>query len=178
MYFFYVYLFLREGERETECELGRGRERGRQNLKQAPGSQLPAVSTEPEVGLEPMNCEIMTWAEVRGSTDWATQLLLNSFPEALDLNKDFCSHLFSNKCCHLLGTYPQSVTQPHRMSPEDFYTLPTITAKGSTTCSLTVCFCVRADWTPSDASHPPLTQGDRLRDPPTEIPASTRSYMI
>ena len=38
------------------------------------GSRLQAVSTEPDVGLEPMNREIMTWAEVGRSTDWATQV--------------------------------------------------------------------------------------------------------
>ena len=37
------------------------------------GSRLWAVSTEPHAGLEPTNHEIMTWAEVRGLTDWATQ---------------------------------------------------------------------------------------------------------
>ena len=34
-----------------------------------------AVSTEPDVGLEPTNCEIMTWAGVRRLTNWATQVL-------------------------------------------------------------------------------------------------------
>ena len=37
------------------------------------GSRLWAVSTEPKVGLEPMDREIMTWAEVRRLTDQATQ---------------------------------------------------------------------------------------------------------
>ena len=40
--FFNVYLFLRQ--RETEHEWGRVRERETQNLKQAPGSELPAQS--------------------------------------------------------------------------------------------------------------------------------------
>ena len=39
-------MFISEGERErgreTEHEQGRGRERGRQNLRQAPGSELSA----------------------------------------------------------------------------------------------------------------------------------------
>lgn len=48
-FFFNVYLFLRE--RETECEPGSGRERGRQNPKQAPGSELSAQS--PTWGLNP-----------------------------------------------------------------------------------------------------------------------------
>ena len=33
------------------------------------GSRLRAVSTEPDVGLKLMNCEIMTWAEVGRLTD-------------------------------------------------------------------------------------------------------------
>ena len=35
-------------------------QRETQNLKQAPGSELQAVSTEPNVGLELMSSEIMT----------------------------------------------------------------------------------------------------------------------
>ena len=37
------------------------------------GSGLWAVSTEPDAGLELTDREILTWAEVRRSTDWATQ---------------------------------------------------------------------------------------------------------
>ena len=37
------------------------------------GSRLWAVSTEPDVGLEFTNRAIMTRAEVRHLTDWATQ---------------------------------------------------------------------------------------------------------
>ena len=47
-----------ESEGDTESEAGSG---------------LWAVSTEPYVGLELMSSEIMTWAEVRRSLDWATQ---------------------------------------------------------------------------------------------------------
>ena len=32
-----------------------------------------AVGIEPDAGLEPTNGEIMTWAKVGRSTDWATQ---------------------------------------------------------------------------------------------------------
>ena len=28
-------------------------------------SRLPAISTEPDVGLKPTKCEIMTWAEIK-----------------------------------------------------------------------------------------------------------------
>ena len=59
MYFFSVFfIFKRERERETECEWGRGRERGRPESQA--GSRLPAVGTEPDVGPELVNCEIVT----------------------------------------------------------------------------------------------------------------------
>ena len=42
-------------------QAGQGqRERETQNPKQAPGSELQAVSIEPDAGLEPTNREIMT----------------------------------------------------------------------------------------------------------------------
>ena len=37
------------------------------------GSRLWAVSPEPDTGLKLTNREIMTWAKVGHSTDWATQ---------------------------------------------------------------------------------------------------------
>ena len=37
------------------------------------GSRLWAISSEPDVGLELTDCEIVTWAEVGRLTDWATQ---------------------------------------------------------------------------------------------------------
>ena len=61
-----MYLLLRD--RETECEQGRGREK---ETEHEAGSRLRAVSTEPDVGLELTNHEIMTWAEVRHLTNWA-----------------------------------------------------------------------------------------------------------
>ena len=68
--FIYCFLiFLNVYFWEREYERGRGRGREAQKLKQAPGSEL----SEPSAGLEPTNCEVMTWAEVQGLTDWATQ---------------------------------------------------------------------------------------------------------
>ena len=37
------------------------------------GSRLWAIRPEPDAGLELTDCEIVTWAEVGGLTDWATQ---------------------------------------------------------------------------------------------------------
>ena len=66
-FFFLMFIF----ERKT-AQTGEGQREGEtQNPKQAPGSKLSAQ--EPDAGLEPTNCEIMTWAEVGRSTDWATQ---------------------------------------------------------------------------------------------------------
>ena len=65
--FFNVYLFLSERQSMS----GGGAERKGDTESKA-GSRLWAVSKGPNVGLELMNREIMTWAEVRCLTDWAT----------------------------------------------------------------------------------------------------------
>ena len=57
IFFFNVYLFLKK--RETERASGGGAEREGDPEFEV-GSRLRAVSTESDVGLEPMNCEIMT----------------------------------------------------------------------------------------------------------------------
>ena len=60
--FFSVCLFLREREREGErqSEVGEGGRAEREgDTESEAGSRLRAVSTEPDVGLEPMNREIM-----------------------------------------------------------------------------------------------------------------------
>ena len=61
--------------RETECEWGREESEG--DTESEVGSRLRAVSTEPDAGLELMNHEIITWAEVGRLTDWVTQAPLN-----------------------------------------------------------------------------------------------------
>ena len=64
------YLFLREREKQSMSEGGAERER---DTEFKAGSRLWAVSTEPDVGLKLTSHEVMTWAEVGRSTDWATQ---------------------------------------------------------------------------------------------------------
>ena len=49
------------------------------NTESEAGSRLWNVSTEPDVGLEPTDHEIMTWAEVGCLDNWATQAPLNSW---------------------------------------------------------------------------------------------------
>ena len=58
--------------RERQSMSGGGSEREGDTESEA-GSRLQAVSTEPDAGLELTNREIMTWAEVGRSTDWATR---------------------------------------------------------------------------------------------------------
>ena len=54
------------------------------------GSRLWAISPEPDAGLELMDREIVTWAEVGRLTDWATQAPLL----VLDLD-DYVAFVFS-----------------------------------------------------------------------------------
>ena len=56
-FFFNLYLFI--FEREREHKQGRGRDREGDTESEA-GSSFQAVSTEPDMGLKPMNREIMT----------------------------------------------------------------------------------------------------------------------
>ena len=66
---FFFLMFIYFWERENVRAWGEGAESGRHRI----WSRLYAVSTEPNVGLELVNWEIMTWAEVRRLTNWATQ---------------------------------------------------------------------------------------------------------
>ena len=79
-------------ERETEHKWGRGREREGDTESEA-ASRLWAVSTEPGAGLKPTNCEIMAWAKVGCSTNWATQVPLKHI-----FKKIFLSVLLT---CHI-----------------------------------------------------------------------------
>ena len=67
-----MFIYFWERERQRQSVSGGGAERKGDTGSKA-GSRLWVVSTEPKAGLEPMNCEIMTWAEVGSLTDWATQ---------------------------------------------------------------------------------------------------------
>ena len=58
---------MREREREAEHEQGRVERKG--DTESEAGSRPCTVSTEPNTGLEPMNGEIMTRAEVGHLTD-------------------------------------------------------------------------------------------------------------
>ena len=65
-------MFIYFWERQRQSMSRGGAEREGDTGSKA-GSRFWAVSTEPDVGLEPTSCKIMTWAEVWRLTDWATQ---------------------------------------------------------------------------------------------------------
>ena len=65
-------MFIYFWERQRQNASGLGAESEGDTESKA-GSRFWAVSTEPDTGLELTDCEIMTWAEVRHLTNWATQ---------------------------------------------------------------------------------------------------------
>ena len=71
-----MFIYFREREREKQSMSGGGAEK-EGDTESETGSKLWAVSTEPNVGLELTDREIVTWAEVGRSTDWATQAPLS-----------------------------------------------------------------------------------------------------
>ena len=84
LYFIYfiffkcVFNFERERESRERQRVSRGGAKREGDTESEAGSKLWAVSTELDVGLELMSCKIMTQAEVRRLTDWATQAPLDS----------------------------------------------------------------------------------------------------
>ena len=68
---FNIYLYERERDRDAGREQERVREKERHRIQRRLQtlSCQGAVSTEPDVGLELMDCDITTWAEVRRLTD-------------------------------------------------------------------------------------------------------------
>ena len=68
-------MFIYFWERGRQSANRGGTERERETEPEA-GSRLWAISTEPDTGLKLTNREIMTWAEVSRSNDWATEVSL------------------------------------------------------------------------------------------------------
>ena len=65
-----MFIYVWETERDR-ARMAEGQREG--DTESETGSRLRAVSTEPDVGLELTDREIMTWAEVGRLTDQATQ---------------------------------------------------------------------------------------------------------
>ena len=83
-----MFIYFWERDRERERASRGGEERGRQRI----WSRLCTDSREPKAGLEFTNCEIMTWAEVRCSTDWSTQMPLHVISFSLSIHSQTCRH--------------------------------------------------------------------------------------
>ena len=66
-------MFIFGRERQTEHAWAEEEQRERGDTETATGSRFWAVSTEPDAELKLLNCKIMTRAEVRHLTHWATQ---------------------------------------------------------------------------------------------------------
>ena len=69
--------FIHFWETETGCESGRAEREG--DTGSEAGFSIWAVRAEHDMELEPMNREIMTWAEIGHLIDWATQVPLSVF---------------------------------------------------------------------------------------------------
>ena len=93
--YFLVYLFiLRKGENASGGERERGREREGERVP----SRFCTVSAELPAGLEPTNCEIMTWVETK--SQMLNQLSHPSAPKVLILKHD-CQCLVAQLVKHL-----------------------------------------------------------------------------
>ena len=68
-----MFIYFWERERERQSVNGGEAEREEDRESEAV-SRLWAVSTDPDMRLELTNSEVMTWAEVRCSPNWATQV--------------------------------------------------------------------------------------------------------
>ena len=65
---FLIFIYFCERDRERQSTSRGGAERGGDTESEA-GSRLRAINREPDAGLELMNCEIVTRAEVGRSID-------------------------------------------------------------------------------------------------------------
>ena len=68
-----MFIYFWDRERQS---MNRGGAEREGDTESETGSSFWAVNTEPDTGLELTDREIMTWAEVRRLTDWATQVPL------------------------------------------------------------------------------------------------------
>ena len=89
---FVMFIFEREREREAERE---------GDTEFEAGSRL-WVSTERIAGLEPTNCDIMPWAEVRQLANWATQVPFIYLKTEVD---SYLQNIASDKHLHNTKSY-------------------------------------------------------------------------
>ena len=76
-FFFLMFIYERDWKREREKQRWAGEGQIERETESEAGSRLWDISTEPDMGLELMNHDIMAWAEAGHLTDWATQVPLS-----------------------------------------------------------------------------------------------------
>ena len=81
-FFFLMFIYFWQIEKQRMNRGGAEREGDTESVAD---SRLWVVRTEPDTGLEVTDREIMTWAEVGRSTDWATQAPQQDFFQELRL---------------------------------------------------------------------------------------------
>ena len=135
-------MFIYFWDRERQSTNGAGSER-EGDTESETGSRLWVVSTEPDAGLKLTDHEIMTWAEVRRLTDWATQApLITIFKYTVQwyqVHSYFAtittSYLQIFFCLAKLKLYPHLTTTPHSPLPSPwhppFYFLLSVASSGS-----------------------------------------------
>ena len=84
VFFLNFLIFIYFWERDSVWAGKEQRDTHTQNAKQAPGSELSAQS--PMWSSNSLSCEIMIWAKVGCSTDWATQVALEPWSLRTDRN--------------------------------------------------------------------------------------------
>ena len=106
--FFLMFIYFWERQRQSASGGGAERERGRQRI----WSRLQAQScrTEPDVGLELMNREVMTWVEVRCPTEWATGVPQDLYM-LISVNYTSTKHIHTDKT-RWLSPWPHRVSAP------------------------------------------------------------------
>ena len=108
------------------------------------GSSLWAISTEPNVWLEPTNYEVMTWAEVRRLTNWATQAPLTALCSMPCFPQAYLLSVTLQRCCDATDYIPyavpfipvvESILEPHACTGyflnSEFFVMLTTTLKSS-----------------------------------------------
>ena len=105
-FFFFFLMFIYSWERQSDRQsMSRGGAEREGDTEFEAGFRHWAVSTEPEVGLELMNLEIVTWAEVGRLTDWAIQAPPYKVFKRRALSLQNCKFTGTLKICNTWGAW-------------------------------------------------------------------------
>ena len=119
--FFNVFIYFWNRERQS---MNRGGAEREGDTESEAGSRLWAVSTEPDVGLEPTNCEITPWAGATCLTDWATQVLPHSLVKNMEVGRFNIYTRLCNRHQHLIPEHCRSSPQKESLYHEQWLPVP------------------------------------------------------